>query len=183
MKMSIHGKQLVVTEAIKKYTEEKLGRVEKYHDGIIELDINLSAEKLKTGNYHKVEVLAYLGGSTVKATSTEADLYTAIDNVSDILQGLLKKHKEKIRDAVHQDRPSIRKVKFNPETNTIEKESKVNIVKVYLTPKPMDIEEAILQLELLNKSFLPFTNAETGEMNIVYRRKDGDYGHIEPNKN
>lgn len=176
MKISIHSKQLVITEAIKNYAETKLKKVEKYHEGIIELDVNLSAEKLKTGNYHRAEVLAYLGGSTVKATSTEIDLYAAIDEVSDVLQGLLKKHKAKMRTS---QLDSPRKIKYNPETNTIEKEDKVNIVKVYLAPKPMSVEEAILQLELLNKTFLPFTNAETGKMNVVYKRKDGDYGHIE----
>lgn len=182
MKMTIHGKQLVITDAIKNYAETKLGRVEKYHDGIIELAINLSAVKLKTGNYHTAEVLAYLGGSTVKASCTDADLYAAIDGVSDVLEGQLKKHKDKIRTAVQSREPMIRKVKYDPETNTVEKEAAVNVVKVYLPPKPMDVEEAILQLEILNRAFFPFTNAETGEMNIVYKRKDGDYGHIEPLK-
>lgn len=182
MKMTIHGKQLVITDAIRSYAENKLGRVEKYHDNIIELTINLSAVKLKTGNYHTAEVLAYLSGSTVKASCTEVDLYAAIDQVSDVLEGQLKKYKAKIRDAVQTREPMIRRVKYDPETNTVEKEAAVNVVKVYLPSKPMDVEEAILQLEILNRVFLPFTNVETGEMNVVYKRKDGDYGHIEPSK-
>ena len=70
MKMSIHGKQLVVTDAIKKYAETKLGRVEKYHDSIIDLDVSLSAVRTKTGSSHTAEVLAYLSGSTLKASCT-----------------------------------------------------------------------------------------------------------------
>ncbi len=179
MKMSIHGKQLVVTDAIRKYAESKLGRVEKYHDSIIELDVSLSAVKTKTGSNHTAEVLAYLSGSTLKATCSDVDLYAAIDQVSDIIEGQLKKHKEK-RNANYGQATGVRKIKYNPETHTVEKEAAVNIVKVLLPAKPMDIEEAILQLEMLNRTFYPFTNCETGEMNIVYKRKDGDYGHIEP---
>ena len=182
MKMSIHGKQLVITDAIRDYAESKIGRVEKYHDGIIELAVSLSAVRLKTGNYHTAEVLAYLEGSTVKATCTEEDLYAAIDQVTDKLEGQLKKHKEKIQDAIRSREPMARKLKYNPDTMVVEKEAAANVVKVYLPPKPMNIEEAILQLEILNKVFFPFTNADTGEMNIVYKRKDGDYGHIEPKK-
>lgn len=179
MKMSIHGKQLVVTDAIKKYAETKLGRVEKYHDSIIDLDVSLSAVRTKTGSSHTAEVLAYLSGSTLKASCTDTDLYVAIDQVSDIIEAQLKKHKEK-RAINYGQVPGVKKIKYDPETNTVEKEAAVNVVKVYLPPKPMDIEEAILQLELLNRAFYPFTNCETGEMNIVYKRKDGDYAHVEP---
>lgn len=179
MKMSIHGKQLVITDAIREYAESKIGRVEKYHDGIIELAISLSAVKLKTGNYHTAEVLAYLEGSTVKATCTDEDLYAAIDQVADKLEGQLKKHKEKIQDAIRSREPMAKKLKYNLDTKTVEKDSAAKVVKVYLPPKPMNLEEAILQLEILNKVFLPFINAETGNMDIVYKRKDGDYGHIE----
>lgn len=181
MKMSIHGKQLVVTDAIKNYAETKLGRVEKYHDSILELDVSLSAVRTKTGSSHTAEVLAYLSGSTLKASYTDVDLYAAIDQVSDIIEGQLKKHKEK-RSGNYGAVPNIKKVKYDPETNTVEKEAAVNVVKVLLPPKPMDIEEAILQLEMLGRVFFPFTNCETGEMNIVYKRKDGDYAHVEPSK-
>ena len=124
MKMSIHGKQLVVTDAIRKYAESKLGRVEKYHDSIIELDVSLSAVKTKTGSNHTAEVLAYLSGSTLKATCSDVDLYAAIDQVSDIIEGQLKKHKEK-RNASYGQATGVRKIKYNPETNTVEKEAAV----------------------------------------------------------
>ena len=122
MKMSIHGKQLVVTDAIKKYAETKLGRVEKYHDSIIELDVSLSAVRTKTGSSHTAEVLAYLSGSTLKASCTDTDLYAAIDQVSDIIEAQLKKHKEK-RAINYGQVPGVKKIKYDPETNTVEKEA------------------------------------------------------------
>lgn len=182
MKMTIHGKQLVVTEAIREYAESKIGKAEKYHEGLIGLAINLSAVKLKTGNYHTAEVLAYLEGSTIKASCTDTDLYAAIDQVADKLEGQLKKHKEKIQDAIRSREPMVRGLKYNAETKEVEKDKTAKVVKVFVPPKPMTLEEAILQLEILNKVFLPFTNANTGEMNIVYKRKDGDYGFIEGNR-
>ena len=111
MKMSIHGKQLVVTDAIKKYAETKLGRVEKYHDSIIELDVSLSAVRTKTGSSHTAEVLAYLSGSTLKASCTDTDLYAAIDQVSDIIEAQLKKHKEK-RAINYGQVPGVKKIKY-----------------------------------------------------------------------
>ena len=118
MKMSIHGKQLVVTDAIKKYAETKLGRVEKYHDSIIDLDVSLSAVRTKTGSSHTAEVLAYLSGSTLKASCTDTDLYAAIDQVSDIIEAQLKKHKEK-RAINYGQVPGVKKIKYDPETNTV----------------------------------------------------------------
>lgn len=182
MKMSIHGRQMVVTPAIKEYAESKIGRVDTYNDGIIEIDVTLSAAKLKTGNYHTAEVLVYLEGSTIKASCTEEDLYAAIDQVTDKLERQLKKHKEKIKDAIRSREPVAKRLKFDPETKTVEKEA-AEVVTVYLPPKPMSLEEAILQLEVMNRQFLAYTDINTEETHIIYRRKDGDYGHIIPRKN
>lgn len=179
MKISIHGRQMVVTDAIREYAESKIGRITTYNDGVLEIAVTLSAAKLKTGNYHTAEVLVYLEGSTVKASCTEEDLYAAIDQVTDKLERQLKKHKEKIQDAIRSREPMARKMHFDPVTKTVEKEA-AQVVTVYLPPKPMSLEEAILQLEVMNRQFLAYTNMETGDMNIVYRRKDGDYGHIVP---
>jgi len=143
MKLSIHGRKITLTDAIKKYAEEKISRVEKFNDSILKIDATLAASKLKTGNAHVTEILAYLSGSTLKATATETDLYASIDKAVDIMENQLKK------------------------------------VRVYLPLKPMEISEAILQLEYLNRVFFAFTNSETGKMAVVYKRKDGDYGVIE----
>ena len=103
MKLSIHGRKITLTDAIKKYAEEKISRVEKFNDSILKIDATLAASKLKTGNAHVTEILAYLSGSTLKATATETDLYASIDKAVDIMENQLKKHKEKRSRAKVQD--------------------------------------------------------------------------------
>ncbi|MGL5049748.1 MAG: ribosome hibernation-promoting factor, HPF/YfiA family [Fusobacteriaceae bacterium] len=177
MKMIIHGRHLPITPAIRQYAEEKIGKVSKFLDTILEIDVTLSAEKLKTGNYHRVDALIFANGVTVKGSSTEQDLYAAIDDVADVLEVQLKKIKEKRRDDVHLG--SIRELKYNPETKMVAKQAERTVVTTSVSPRPMGLEEAILQLECLGRSFYAFMNAETNEMNVVYKREDGDYGHIE----
>lgn len=180
MKMIIHGKHLAVTPAMRQYAEEKIGRIAKYFDHILEIDVTLSAEKLKTGPHHTVDALVYINGAVVKGSSTETDLYAAIDDVSDVLEIQIKKIKERRRDDQHVGH--VRGLKYNAETKTVEKSSEKTVVSTSLSPRPMGIEEAILQLECLGRDFYAFTNATTGEMNVVYHKGNGDYAHIEPNK-
>lgn len=179
MKMSIYGKQLTITPAIKEYAESKIGKMTTFSDNILEITATLSASKLKSGDFHTAEVLVYLDGATIKATASSNDLYTAIDLVVDKLERQLKKHKDKINDAIRSREHITKTMKVDIENNVISK-ADAKIVTVYMPPKPMSLEEAILQLEMTNKKFLAFTNDETNKMNIVYRRKDGDYGHIVP---
>lgn len=179
MRMIIHGKHLSVTPAMRNYAEEKIGRVGKFFDNILEIDVTLSAEKLKTGHHHTVEALVYIPGAVIKGTSTEPDLYAAIDEVSDILEVQIKKIKEK-RENHHPGH--IKGLKYDVETGTVAKEAIKSVVSTSLSPRPMNLEEAILQLECLDREFYAFTNSESGEMNVVYHKGNGDYGHIQPNK-
>lgn len=180
MKIVIHGKHLIITPAIRQYVEEKIGRVEKYFDKIIEVDVTLSAAKLKTGPSHTADVRVYLSGSVIKSSATEGDLYAAIDEVSEVLEIQLKKVKEKRRDDHHVGH--FKSFKYNPETQTVEKEAVRAVVTTTLMERPMSLEEAILQLECLQRSFYTFINSATGDMNVVYLRENRDYGHIEPVK-
>ncbi|MBQ3437953.1 MAG: ribosome-associated translation inhibitor RaiA [Fusobacterium sp.] len=177
MKLFIRGRQLTLTDSIRKYAEEKIFKIEKFNDSILKVDVTLSAAKLKTGNVHVAEILVYLSGSTLKARATEQDLYYAIDKATDTIEPQLKKHKEKHSRAKVQDDTAKRMYSLSNDENFEVDEKK--LVKVYLPIKPMDISEAILQLENLNKVFFAFTNVETGKMAVVYKRKDGDYGFIE----
>ncbi|MDR3259977.1 MAG: ribosome-associated translation inhibitor RaiA [Fusobacteriaceae bacterium] len=182
MELSIYGKDIAVTEAIRNYVELKLGRVEKFYDGIIRLDVYLSAKKIKRGNYVKVDALAYLEGSTIKSTKEDSDLYAAIDVISDTMERQLTKKKEKIIKATHNKDKITKYLRYYTEENldgiAEEHESK-NVVRVLLPPKPMEVDEAILQLDALDKVFYVFKNIRTGKMNVVYKRKDDDYGLIE----
>lgn len=178
MRMIIHGRHLEVTEAIRNHAEKKIGRIKKYFNNIVEVDITLSAVKMKTGAYHTADVLVFVNGHKIKASSTDEDLYAAIDEVVDVLEAQITKHKEKLRDNQHIG--VMRKVKYNPITKTVEKEAIKKVVATTVSPKPMDIEEAIMQMEVMNSEFYVFMNSDTEEMNVIYKRKDGDYGHIEP---
>jgi len=185
MKLSIYGKGLVLTDAIKSYVESKIGRVEKFHEGIVKVDIYLTAKKFKSGENTKVDALAYLEGSTIKCSQQDADMYAAIDTISDILERQIRKKKEK---AIHATQSRGKVTKFLNytmengvigEENNIEETGEPNILQVLLPPKPMNVEEAILQLVAMDRTFYAFTNIRTGKMNVVYKRKDGNYGHID----
>ena len=185
MKLSIYGKGITITEPIKAYVESKIGRVEKFYDSIVKIDVYLTAKKLKSGENTKIDILAYLEGSTVKCTQQDVDMYAAIDTASDVLERQIRKKKEKMIDATQSKGKVTKFLNYNMDTEimwddiTTENIPTQNIVQVLLPPKPMSVEEAVLQLEALNKVFYAFTNITTGKMNVVYKRKDNDYGHIE----
>lgn len=175
------GRNFVITDAIKDYAETKLSRLKKYFDNIKEIQATLSAVKSKTGPIQTAEVRVILNGNVIKGVAVEADLYAAIDKVTDILERQITKYKEKLRDDNHISAiKAEKKVLYNEEERIIRYETTKKIVNVGIHPKPMDLEEAILQLETLNKDFYVFINAQTGDMNVVYKKRNGDYGHVEP---
>lgn len=178
MKITVLGRHLVITDPINDYAVKKMEKLEKYFDNLREITITLSAVKLKKGPSHTAEVIANVNGNILKAVSTENDLYIAMDKVATILEGQIKRYKEKLRD--NKDVVSHRTFKFDPETNTVSAEATKKIVKVSLEAKPMNLEEAILQMEALGKDFYVFFNSDTEEMNVVYKKRNGNYGHVEP---
>lgn len=182
MNIIVHGRHLEVTEGIRNYAETRMAKLKKYSENIMQIRLNLSATKLKTGNYQTADVLMNVNGLVFKAMATEPDLYAAIDRVTDILEAQIVKHKEKNKDYRNAHIVAQKKVRLNPETGMVETESQKKIVPVSLQTRPMSLEEAILQLEALDKDFYVFVNSETETMNVVYKRRDGNYGHIEPLK-
>ncbi|WP_134112511.1 ribosome hibernation-promoting factor, HPF/YfiA family [Hypnocyclicus thermotrophus] len=190
MRIIISGKHLEITEAIRDYAEKKVGKLKKYFDNIIEVDITLSVENTKSeGEKHIADVLIFANGTKLKAEAADKNLYASIDEVIDILENQITKYKEKLRDNKHKHSEKFTLKKANRIFT--EEEEKINIngelkkiisTKVSTT-KPMSVEEAILQMEALETSFYLFLNHETDELNIVYKRDDGDYGHVEPDWN
>jgi putative sigma-54 modulation protein len=179
MRMIISGRHLKVTDAIREYAEKKIGRIQKYFENIMEVDITLSAEHSKVdGERHTADVLLFVQGSKIKASATAQILYAAIDEVIDILENQVKKHKEKMKDKQHQSVRELEAEKVNLSSDE-DKEKKIVKSKI-VSPRPMSVDEAILQMEALEQDFYSFMNHETEQLNIVYKRKDGDYGHVEP---
>ena len=172
MKYNIRGNKLEVTDAINDYLQNKLARVEKYFDDDVEAKVIISAKDRE----QKVEVTIWSGKYNVRAEEVNEDLYSAIDLVVDKLERQLKKYKDKLntKKAVREEYvPEIDEY-FEDEEQTIVRRKEVFL-------KPIDEEEAITQMELLGHSFFVFKNVDTDKINVVYKRKDGDYGIIEAN--
>lgn len=178
MRMIISGRHLEITNAIREYAEKKIGRITKYFENIVEIDITLSVEHSKTeGDKHTADVLLFANGTKIKAKASDSILYAAIDEVIDILENQMKKYKEKLKNRQHHQGNQKEKI---AEKLAEKKEVKTFIKSKLVSPKPMSIEEAILQMEALEQEFYAFMNHETEEMNVVYKRADGIYGHMEP---
>lgn len=174
MKLSVQGKNFQVTDDILKYAEKRLSTVEKFFDNIQELNTIISKER---GNI-KVEVTLSASGTVIRGESRTPDVFSSIDDVVDKLKRQIKKYKERFierrREAAKEEK------RFERSTEEFEEEEpKIVKVKKFIL-KPMDEEEAIMQMELLGHNFFVFLNSRTDKFNVIYKRTDGNYGLIEP---
>ena len=174
MEIKIRGQNLELTDKIKSHSEEKINKLTKYIDHIIEAEIELIAEKNPSISDSQIaEVTLFTKGHVLRAKESSSDIFASIDLVGSKLERQLKKYKEKMY------RSSQRRSQPREENWTPEKIEKSKIVKVkQVVIKPMTPEEATMQLDLLGHEFFVFTNSDTEEVNVVYKRKDDDYGLI-----
>ena len=173
MKYVITGRGTNVTDGLRSAIEEKLGKLEHYFAPDTEVHVTLKVEK----DRQKVEVTVPVKGHIIRAEQVSDDMYVSIDLIEDIIERQLRKYKTKIVDS-KQNVGSFTS-EFMQEEDYDDEDVKVIRTKRFAV-KPMDPEEACVQMELLNHSFYVFRNAETDEVNVVYKRKGGDYGLIEP---
>ena len=174
MKYNIRGDKMVVTEAIRDYAEEKLGKLEKYFK-----DDEITANVLTRvrGNSQIVEVTIPTSKFVLRSEEENEDLYAAIDLVSDKLERQIRKNKTRLNRNVKEN---TKEFNFDYVLEDTEEESKEKIVKrKNIEMKPMDEEEAILEMELLGHSFFVYKDMYTNSTCVLYKRKDGDYGLIE----
>ena len=176
MKYNIRGSKIDVTEAISDYIKSKLSKVEKYLDDNDEVEAKAIIST--KGRDQKVEVTIWSGKYNIRAEEVNPDLYAAIDLVVDKLEGQFKKYRNKLTDKKHRKEEAAPSMEieeyFEDDEQTIVRRKEVFL-------KPIDEEEAITQMELLGHSFFVFKNVDTGKINVVYKRNDGDYGVIEAN--
>ena len=173
MRFIITGRNIDVTEGLKSAVYEKIGKLEKYFTPDTEVHVTLGVEK----DRQKIEVTIPVKGKIIRAEETSSDMYVSIDLVEEIIERQLKKYKNKIIDKKHSYE------EFTPEyvENNYGEDDSIKIIRTKkFGIKPMDPEEACIQMELLGHSFYVFNNAETDEVNVVYKRKGGTYGLIEP---
>ena len=173
MKYVITGRGTNVTDGLRSAIEEKLGKLEHYFAPDTEVHVTLKVEK----DRQKVEVTVPVKGHIIRAEQVSDDMYVSIDLIEDIIERQLRKYKTKIVDS-KQNVGSFTS-ELMQEDDYEDEDVKVIRTKRFAV-KPMDPEEACVQMELLNHSFYVFRNAETDEVNVVYKRKGGDYGLIEP---
>ena len=173
MKFTIIGRNIEVTPGLRSAVEDKIGKLEKYFHPETQVYVTLSVEK----DRQKIEVTIPVKGNIIRSEQTSNDMYVSIDLVEEIIERQLKKYKTKLI-AQHQSGGS-----FQPSymENDYEEEEEIRIVRTKkFDIKPMYPEDACVQMELLGHNFFVCCNAETDEVNVVYKRKGNTYGLIEP---
>ena len=173
MKYNICGDKRVVTDAIKDYTENKLSRLEKYFK---DDDITANVLAKVRGKSQIVEVTIPTSKFILRSEEENEDLYAAIDLVTDKLERQIRKNKTRLNRNI---KDSVKEFNFDFDIKD-EEEAKEKVVKrKNIEMKPMDEEEAILEMELLGHSFFVYKDMDTKNICVLYKRKDGDYGLIE----
>jgi len=179
MKITISGKQIDLTNALKNRVEDKFSKLDRYFHKETEAFVTLSVQR----EYQTIEATIQSGGLILRAEEATDDMYVSIDNAVDTLERQLRKHKTRIEKKLKKEYFEAARIKEIPYADEIEEEVEFKIVKTKrFEIKPMSPEEAILQMNLIGHQFFVFSNAETGCSNVVYKRKDGDYGLIELTK-
>jgi putative sigma-54 modulation protein len=171
MQLTVTGRNLEVTDALRAYAEEKLRRLTKYLENIVTVHVVLSVEKHR----QIAEVTLRVRELTIRAEESTEDLYSSIDLVMEKLERQILRYKERIVDHMARSVGRAERAATNPgvEVPRVVKTKRFAV-------KPAEVDEAILQMDLLGHAFYVFRNASTDEVNVVYRRRDGNYGLIEP---
>lgn len=173
MNITVYGKNIQLTDALKEVATKKISRLDKFFTKDIEAKIVLSVERTR----QKVEVTIPFNGRILRVEEASEDMYSSIDDAVESLEKQIRKHKTKLEDRKH----SSESIKFENVEPLEEEEEDFKVVKTKrFAIKPMSIEEAVLQMDLLKHDFFVFLNADTEEVNVVYKRKDANYGLIEP---
>jgi putative sigma-54 modulation protein len=174
MQVTVIGRHIEVTDALKQYATDKIGRLDKYLPKAITVVITLSVVKKV---HHTAEAVIKSNGLLIQASEETGEMYSAIDLLIEKLERRVKRYKEKLVDHKHQGD----KTESGPSSASPAEDRIPQIIKTKrFDLKPMHPEEAVMQMELLDKDFFIFANAGSGSVNVIYKRKDGNVGLIEP---
>ena len=178
MQITTTFRHLDPSDALKSYAEEKLERVNKYIDEPVVAQVFMTVEKIR----HCAEVTITAKGITIKASEETNDMYSAIDAVVDKIERQLRRYKERIKKHKPASESLARQVKKTVvAAESIDQQQEPVVIRTNtFSIKPMSVDEAVMQMDLMHKDFLVFTDASTENINVLYRRKDGNYGLIEP---
>ena len=173
MKITISGKNIDVTDGLRTAVQDKIGKLERYFMPETEVQVTLSVEK----DRQKIEVTIPVKGNIIRSEQVSSDMYVSIDLVEEVIERQLKKYKNKLVD--QQQASSFFKQEYIEKDYMDDEEVKIIRTKRF-DIKPMYPEDACVQMELLGHSFYVFMNAETEQVNVVYKRKGNTYGLMEP---
>jgi putative sigma-54 modulation protein len=180
MQVSVTFRHMDNSEALRKYAEDKIGRLKKYEYGPVDASVVLSVEKHR----QIAEVVINAEKMTIKGREATDDMYSAIDMVMEKIEKQIKKHKERL---VSHKANTIRvraeitgSIPPLPDGEYVQETEESAIITRTVDSKPMTVEEAAMQLDMSKSEFIAFINSDTNEMNVIYRRKDNNFGHIIP---
>ncbi|AEG61832.1 ribosome hibernation-promoting factor, HPF/YfiA family [Desulforamulus ruminis] len=170
MKVQVRGKNIEVTPALRDYVEKRLGKLDRFLDNMGEAMATLVVE----GDSQKIEVTIPVNGMLLRGEEATDDMYSSVDLVVEKIERQISRYKGKLNR-----RNGRSQMEFSAEDKSDAEEPKVLRTKRFAI-KPMPLDEAVMQMNLLGHDFFVFSNAETEQVNVVYKRKDGNYGLIEP---
>lgn len=176
MEIKIHGDKLKVTEAMSSYIEEKVGKLEKYLENSDDVRANVIV-KVKNNHEQRVEITIPLKSFILRSEETKEDFYAAVDKTIDKLERQIRKNKTRLMSK--QVKPSYDFIFANIDVEKEDKEENKILKRKAVEVKPMNEEEAILQMELIGHEFYMYKDSDTDKIAVVYKRKDGNYGVIE----
>lgn len=175
MQINVTFRHMEPSERIRSYAEEKIGRIKRYLTEPIEVNIVLTTEKFR----QIAEVTISSNGLNINASEETEDIFSSIDLLADTVEAQIKKQLEKTRRKKGSSKVNV-KSNLNPEIEAVSAiDEEESIIPETYDPKPVDVEEALLQLNASKKDVLVFVNRTTGRINVLYRRRDGYYGLIE----
>ena len=173
---TVRGKNIEITPALRDYVEKRVGKVTKYFDTVGEITVLLTVSKGR----HIVEVTVPVHGVLLRGEEATMDMYTSIDLVVEKLERQIHKHKTKLEKRFRGGEFRPEAISESPIGTKADEDEEYPVVKTKrFAVKPMDVQEAIMQMNLLNHDFYVFRDASSEEVNVVYRRTDGNYGLIE----
>ncbi len=177
MQVNVTFRHVEPSDAIKQYAVDRLNRLDKFIDTAGEAHVVLSVEKFR----HMADVTISFNGYNIKGAEETGDLYSAIDMVMDKLERQVKKYRGKIKKRKTGHKEESIRYTMDVISTEGEEEDSLKIVETQNeSAKPMDVEEAVMQLDLTGLDFLVFKNSTTQQINVIYRRKDGHFGLIQP---
>ncbi|HDR06649.1 MAG TPA: ribosome-associated translation inhibitor RaiA [Candidatus Coatesbacteria bacterium] len=185
MKISVVGRNYEVSDAVHRYLEERLGRIRRHFDRVMEAGVVLAVEKYR----HRAEITINTGGVGMRGEGETGDMYTSIDLAVDKIDRQVRRYKDKLNRRKYQQAPApqpeealpaVTHELLEPDAGELD-ESQRHVIKTERhMVKPMSLDEAVMQMDLLNADFYVFTNASTDRLNVIYRRADGNVGWLAP---